>query len=65
MKLRKLLKHMENNGCYLLRQGGNHTIYYNPTKGKISSVPRHREVKNFVAKKICNDLEIEEPLDLN
>jgi len=65
MKLRKLLKHMEANGCYLLRQGGNHTIYHNPANGKISSVPRHREIKNFVAKKICRDLEIDEPSDLN
>jgi mRNA interferase HicA len=49
MKLRKLIKHLEANGCFFLRQGGNHTIYYNPVNGKISSVPRHREIKNFVA----------------
>jgi predicted RNA binding protein YcfA (HicA-like mRNA interferase family) len=65
MKLRKLIKHLEGQGCFLLRQGGNHTIFYNPSNGKISSVPRHREVKNFVAKKICQDLEIQEPQSFN
>lgn len=65
MKLRKLLKNLEEQGCFLLRQGGNHTIFYNPANGKISSIPRHREVKNFVAKKICQDLEIQEPQGFN
>jgi mRNA interferase HicA len=65
MKLRKLIKHLESAGCFLLRQGGNHSIFYNPSNGRISSVPRHREIKNFVAKKICRDLEIEQPTDMN
>ncbi len=65
MKRRKLIKHIESSGCFFLRQGGNHTIFYNPANGKISSVPRHREIKNFVAKKICRDLEIKDPTDMN
>ncbi len=58
MKLRKLIRHLEKHGCYLLREGGNHTIYYNPQNGKISAVPRHKEVKTFTARKICKDLEV-------
>jgi predicted RNA binding protein YcfA (HicA-like mRNA interferase family) len=65
MKYRKLIKHMEAFGCYTLRQGGRHTVYFNPNNGKISTVPRHREIKNFVAIKICRDLEIEDPSDFN
>ena len=61
MKLRKLIQHLEKQRCYLLREGGNHTIYYNPKNGKISAVPRHKEVKKFTARKICKDLEVPEP----
>ncbi|MCD4694901.1 MAG: type II toxin-antitoxin system HicA family toxin [Bacteroidales bacterium] len=61
MKLQKLIKHLEKYGCYLLRQGGNHSIYFNPENGKISAVPRHKEVKNFTAVKICKDLEVPKP----
>ena len=62
MKHVKLVKHLEKNGCYLLRQGGNHSIYFNPENGKISAVPRHKEVKNFTAIKICKDLGITKPI---
>jgi len=61
VKLQKLIKHLEKYGCYLLRQGGNHSIYFNPENGKISAVPRHKEVKNFTAVKICKDLEVPKP----
>jgi mRNA interferase HicA len=58
MKRNKLIKHLEINGCYLLREGGNHSIFYNPENSRISTVPRHREIKFFIAQKICKDLEI-------
>ncbi|MEO8148312.1 MAG: type II toxin-antitoxin system HicA family toxin [Bacteroidia bacterium] len=58
MKRKDLIKHLENNGCVFLREGGNHTVYYNKLKRKISSIPRHIEVNNFLAKKICRDLEV-------
>jgi mRNA interferase HicA len=29
MKRRDLIRHLENNGCEFLREGGNHTIYVN------------------------------------
>jgi len=61
MKRNKLIKHLENQGCYLLREGSNHSIYYNPLNSKISTIPRHNEIKFFIANKICKDLDISLP----
>jgi mRNA interferase HicA len=61
MKRNKLIKHLEINGCYLLREGGNHSIFYNPENSRISTVPRHREIKSFITLKICKDLEVSIP----
>jgi len=61
MKRRDLIRHLEKNGCQFLREGGRHTVYYNPTAGKCSTVPRHREVLDFTANKICKDLEVSKP----
>ena len=56
-----LIRHLKRNGCELFREGGNHTIYVNRTVNKTSAVPRHREVKEFLVKKICEDLQIPKP----
>ena len=61
MKRRDLIRPLENNGCEFLREGGNHTIYVNRRSQKSSAIPRHREIIDFLAKKICKDLEIPEP----
>jgi mRNA interferase HicA len=45
----------------LFREGGNHSIYLNRRARKSSSVPRHREINEFLARKICRDLEIPMP----
>ncbi|MEA3488081.1 MAG: type II toxin-antitoxin system HicA family toxin [Euryarchaeota archaeon] len=58
MKRRQLLKHLKTHGCVFLREGRNHTVYYNPAKGKTSTVPRHVEIDDALAKKICDDLVI-------
>lgn len=58
MKLLDLIRHLREHGCELLREGGNHSIWVNREKGKASAVPRHREVKEFTARKICKDLEV-------
>ncbi|MCX6815623.1 MAG: type II toxin-antitoxin system HicA family toxin [Candidatus Aenigmarchaeota archaeon] len=60
MKLRKLFDHITANGCILLREGAKHTIVYNPITKRTSSVPRHMEINDFLAKKICKDLAIKE-----
>ena len=61
MKRRDLIRHLEAHGCEMLREGGNHTVYVNRAKRKTTAVPRHREINEFLARKICQDLEIPEP----
>ena len=61
MKRRDLVRHLESNGCELLREGGRHTVYVNRTNRKVSTVPRHREINEYLARKICRDLEVPIP----
>lgn len=61
MKRRDLVRHLEQHGCELLREGGDHSIYVNRARQKAGSVPRHREINNYLCKKICRDLEVPEP----
>ena len=61
MKRRDLIRHLERHGCEFLREGENHTVYVNRRAKKSSTVPRHREVFDFLARKICKDLEIPTP----
>ena len=57
MKRRDLIKHIEKMGCILIRHGGKHDWYQNP-KTKISQpVPRHNEIKEYLAKHIIKMLE--------
>jgi mRNA interferase HicA len=61
MKRADLVRHLERHGCVFVREGGSHTIYKNPADGTFSLVPRHREVKERLARKICDDLGILRP----
>ncbi|MCX6560787.1 MAG: type II toxin-antitoxin system HicA family toxin [Candidatus Aminicenantes bacterium] len=61
MKRKALLKHLEKRGCLLLREGANHSVFINGNNNKISTVPRHSEINEILARKICKDLEIELP----
>lgn len=61
MKRLDLIRHLEAHGCAFPRGGGNHTIYVNRANKRISAVPRHREIIEFTARKICKDLEIPSP----
>ncbi|MDP2794497.1 MAG: type II toxin-antitoxin system HicA family toxin [Sulfurisoma sp.] len=58
MKRLDLIRWLERNGCELLREGGSHSVYVNRAKQKAATVPRHREINEFLARKICKDLEI-------
>ncbi|MFB3084016.1 MAG: type II toxin-antitoxin system HicA family toxin [Gammaproteobacteria bacterium] len=60
MKRSDLIRHLEAYGCEKLREGGNHTIYVNRPRRKVSSIPRHREINEYLARKICRDLEVAE-----
>jgi mRNA interferase HicA len=61
VKRTDLIRHLEANGCAFVREGGNHTVYRNPAQGKYSTVPRHREIKEGLVRKICRDLDIPPP----
>jgi predicted RNA binding protein YcfA (HicA-like mRNA interferase family) len=61
VKRRDLVRHLEAHGCVLMREGGRHSVYMNPRMRKASSVPRHREINELLARKICRDLEVPLP----
>jgi mRNA interferase HicA len=61
LKRRDLVRHLEAHGCELLREGARHSVYVNRAAGKTSTVPRHREIYDELARKLCRDLEIPKP----
>lgn len=61
MKRKDLIRHLLKNGCIFIREGAKHSVFFNSLLRKTSTVPRHTEVDDFLAKKICRDLGIEPP----
>jgi mRNA interferase HicA len=61
MKRIELIRHLSKQGCELLREGGRHSIWKNIQTGDMSAVPRHNEIKELIAQKICKDLGIKMP----
>jgi predicted RNA binding protein YcfA (HicA-like mRNA interferase family) len=59
MKRVDLIKALEDLGCVLERHGAKHDWYRNPKTGAAQPVPRHREIKEHLArhiiKKLSND----------
>ena len=47
-----LIRAVEGLGCELVRYGGKHDWYRNPATGVAQAVPRHREVKEPLARRI-------------
>lgn len=58
MKRKDLIRHLNENGCILLREGGKYSVFQNPVNQKEIPVTRHMEIADFAAKKICKELEI-------
>jgi mRNA interferase HicA len=56
MKRGDLLRHLREHGCALVREGGNHSWWHNPAQNRRSAVPRHNEINDYLARKICKDL---------
>lgn len=56
MKRKDLTEKIENLGCVLIRHGAKHDLYHNPQTGMTHLFPRHREINEFLAKKIFRDL---------
>lgn len=42
-----------------MREGSKHSLFQNILTKKVSTVPRHRELNDYLCKKICRDLGIE------
>ncbi|RLD18491.1 MAG: addiction module toxin, HicA family [Caldiserica bacterium] len=60
MKRTKILKYLKKLGCIVYREGRRHTVLWNPKNNKTSTLPRHTEIDDFLARKICRDLGVKE-----
>ena len=56
MKRNALLRHLRAQGCVLKREGRAHSLWMNPRTGDVEAVPRHTEIPDNLAKKICRGL---------
>ncbi|MDR2473898.1 MAG: type II toxin-antitoxin system HicA family toxin [Tannerella sp.] len=56
----KVIQHLENHNCMLLREGSSHSIYLNILTSKKTSVPRHADIDEITVRKICQQLEIKQ-----
>jgi mRNA interferase HicA len=56
MKRDDLLRHLRKHGCEQLREGGRHSWWHHSEQNRRSAVPRHNEVDDHLARKICKDL---------
>jgi mRNA interferase HicA len=61
VKRHELLAHLRRQGCVLVREGRRHSWWGNPANSRRSAVPRHAEVPDPLARKICRDLGVAEP----
>lgn len=61
MKRRELIRHLEEHGCQLYREGSSHTIYVRPETSHKEAVPRHSEIKKHLARSICRNLNVPIP----
>jgi predicted RNA binding protein YcfA (HicA-like mRNA interferase family) len=62
MKRSKLIKYIEVNGGEFVREGANHSLYKNIKNGRLTTIPRHSDIKESLCRKICKDLGIEDIL---
>jgi mRNA interferase HicA len=53
-----LMAHLRQHGCAVAREGAKHTFVWHTVSRRTSAVPRHREIKDVLARKICRDLGI-------
>jgi predicted RNA binding protein YcfA (HicA-like mRNA interferase family) len=56
MKRNDLIRQIETLGCAFIRHGGCHDWYQNPETGACQPVPRHREIKDHLARHIIKKL---------
>ncbi|MBI2511006.1 MAG: type II toxin-antitoxin system HicA family toxin [Opitutae bacterium] len=56
MKRRDLIRKIEESGAVFIRHGGKHDWYHNPATKMSQPVPRHAEIKEYLAKAIIKKL---------
>ena len=61
MKRRGLIRDPQESRGELFRVGAKHSVYVNRKVRKSSTIPRHREINEGLARKICRDLEVPNP----
>jgi hypothetical protein len=60
VKRSALLLHLRRYGCVLKREGAAHSLWTNPATGATEAVPRHTEISDNLARKICRGLSVPE-----
>ncbi|MFV0421332.1 type II toxin-antitoxin system HicA family toxin [Oleidesulfovibrio sp.] len=60
MKSSYILRKLKKAG-FTIQEGGKHTKVYSPEGVFVTTVPRHREINDFLAKKIASQAGIELP----
>ncbi|MBW3638159.1 MAG: addiction module toxin, HicA family [Armatimonadetes bacterium] len=60
MKRHALISHLKACNCQLLREGSRHSIWICLNTNETSAVPRHAEIVDDLARKICKDLGIDD-----
>jgi mRNA interferase HicA len=56
VRRKELIRYVEGQGAVFVREGRRHSIY---ARGKYrTEIPRHNEIVDELARKICRDLEI-------
>lgn len=58
-----LLRHVRRHGCVLRREGKEHALWENPQTCHCEAVPRHSEIANLLAGRICRKLSVPDPPD--
>jgi predicted RNA binding protein YcfA (HicA-like mRNA interferase family) len=56
MKQADLVRLLLRRGVVFVRHGANHDWYTNPSTGISEAIPRHKEIKEQLAKKIIKNL---------
>jgi mRNA interferase HicA len=56
VKRSELVRSLRSMGCVLIRHGGNHDWYQNPSTKVSQPVPRHKEIADTLAKHILKML---------
>lgn len=58
IRRRDLVRHLRAHDCELRREGAKHSVWRHALTGRVSTLPRHREIPLSTARAICRQLGI-------